>query len=186
MRAEQSVIDLDVDWWNLDLPPRQNRLYQILLQVLEPGSAAAFNPVLQSLFDFPFPFLGRQLQDPQILSVRRLWTILSQLVVGDSEQDSGKEIFPPAIAGKGSRLSHQRVDHVPVIDPVLSFPPQSRHLGYSLPAITNFHMIGIQSRLHLFADQAAVHRVGVVAHSDRGTGCDLHSESDEVLQATIR
>ena len=89
MRAEQSVIDLDVDWWNLDLPPRQNRLYQILLQVLEPGSAAAFNPVLQSLFDFPFPFLGRQLQDPQILSVRRLWTILSQLVVGDSEQDSG-------------------------------------------------------------------------------------------------
>ena len=103
MRAEQAVIDLDVDWWNLDLPPRQNRLYQILLQVLEPGSAAAFNPVLQSLFDFPFPFLGRQLQDPQILSVRRLWTILSQLVVGDSEQDSGKEIFPPAIAGKGSR-----------------------------------------------------------------------------------
>ena len=59
---------------------------------------------------------------------------------------------------------------MPVIDPVLSFPPQSRHLGYSLPAITNFHMIGIQSRLHLFADQAAVHRVGIVAHA--GVGAD--------------
>ena len=59
------------------------------------------------------------------------------------------------------------MNHVPVVNRVLSRSPQSRHLFDALAAIPHFQSFGVQVDIHLFTDQAAVHRIGILADRDR-------------------
>jgi hypothetical protein len=78
----------------------------------------------------------------------------------------GKQLFPVPIVVKSPRLAHQPLNDVPVLDPVLAFPAQTRHRLDALLGIPYLQMLGINPHLDLLSDQPAVHRIDVVVDPD--------------------
>ena len=56
----------------------------------------------------------------------------TQHVVGHAEAAGGEQVLPVAVVGERSRLAHQPVDDVPVVDPVLAASTQPRQLLHLL------------------------------------------------------
>src|SRR3954447_22130442 len=78
-----------------------------------------------------------------------------------------KQLLPVLIVGKRSRLSHQPINDVAVVDLVLGTPWQSRHLLQLLASVPNLEVRGINSRLYDLANQPAVDRVVVSFHCNQ-------------------
>jgi hypothetical protein len=111
--------------------------------------------------------LRRQLQQEQILFVRRRAVLRQQAVVGHPEHAGGKQLLAIAVLGKGARLAHQPIDHVPIIHPLLVPAPQARQSFQQLLRVPNLQVLHMQSDFHHFADQPARHRVAVPFDMDQ-------------------
>jgi hypothetical protein len=111
-------------------------------------------------------------QDPYILLGRPLRPLRPQGVVGHAEAAAGEQVGLVAVVGERPRLTHQPVDDVPVVDPVLAPTPQPRQRFHRPLGVPDLDPLGVQPGLHPLADQPTRYRVGVALHPD-GAAC-LH------------
>jgi hypothetical protein len=65
-----------------------------------------------------------------------------------------------------SRLTHQPVDHVSVIDAVLEITAQSWQLLHALLRVPHLQMISVHANVNAFANQPTVHRVDVLLNAE--------------------
>jgi hypothetical protein len=77
-----------------------------------------------------------------------------------------------------TRLAHQPVDDVPVVDLVPVAAPQPWHLLHALLPIPHLQVLRVHAHRHLFADQAARHRVAVPAHVNQAAA--IHAALHEL------
>jgi hypothetical protein len=98
--------------------------------------------------------------------------LLPEAVVGQAEARSRKEVLAIGIAGKGSRLSHQRIDHVPVMHRVLVPADQSRQCVDEHVRVPDLDAVGVEPGFHTLADQPAMHRVGTAVDVDQTSRID--------------
>jgi hypothetical protein len=112
-------------------------------------------------------FVSGVLQNPQVGTPRHCGNVfVLQPVVSHPKAAVGEQILAITVVVKGTRLAHQLVDDVPVVDRVLVAPDQPRqrvHMGSRVP---DFHPLGMEPGFDFLADQTAVHRVGVAVNMD--------------------
>jgi hypothetical protein len=112
--------------------------------------------------------LGRQLQNLQVFTHGPLPRVLAaQGIVGHAKMTRGEEVLTVHVVLERARLADQRVDDMPIIDGMLVAPAQTRHRLHFLARVPHFHVLHADHHIHLLADQAAMHRVGVLLHLDR-------------------
>lgn len=145
---------------------RHRRLQGRLHRRHRPGRVRS-QSLPQRLLHQRFALPRRQVQQPRILLVRPGRVLGRQRVVSQAKSARRKQLLPIAILGKRSRLPHQPVDDVPIVDPVLVPAPQPRHSLDQLLGIPDFQVLGIQPGFDLLADQPARHRVAVALHVDQ-------------------
>jgi hypothetical protein len=66
---------------------------------------------------------------------------------------------------------------VPIIDVLLAAAMQSRQLLDQLLPVPHFHMLRVQPRFDTFADQPAVHRIGIVLHVNHTPRSHRHAHA---------
>jgi hypothetical protein len=127
-------------------------------------------------------FVSGVLQNPQVGAPRHCGNVfVLQPVVRHPKAAGGEQILAITVVIEGTRLAHQLVDDVPVVDRVLVTPHQPRqriHLGSRVP---DLHTLGIEPGLDFLADQTAVHRVGVAVDVDQAARVHAHRQP----QATV-
>jgi hypothetical protein len=138
------------------------------------------------LLDSRLALVRRQVQDLQIFPVRPCRQRLVEQIVGDAETTAGKQFLSVAIIRQRSRLAHQRVDHVPVIDVPLATTPQPRQRFHQLLAVPHLHLLQVKPHFDPFADQPAVHRVHIVLHANHAAGAHRHFQPLARLQTPRR
>jgi len=128
----------------------------------------------------------RQVQDGQILPIgpRRLRFL--QQVVGSAETARREQLVAIAIMCQGAGLADQRVDHVPVIDPLLLSPTQPRQRLDPLLPVPHFQVLQVNPHFDPRADQPAVHRVGVAVKVNQAAGVDAAAHLQATTQPLIR
>ena len=143
-------------------------------------------PLPQHLLDRRLTVPRRQVQDPQVLPVRRARLHGHQAVVGPSEGARREQLLAVAVLGEGPRLAHQPVDDVPVVDvlPVPAAQP-GPHLDPP-PRVPDLQVFDEQPHLDGLADQPARHRVAVAADMDQAARIDLHAQPLARLQPPRR
>ena len=91
---------------------------------------------------------------------------LPQRVVGQPEVHGGKQLLPEAVAGKGSGLAHQRPNDVAVIDVGFPLATHPFHPFHQVALVVHFHPVGVQTDLHLLADEAGGNAVAMSRYLD--------------------
>ncbi len=115
----------------------------------------------------------RVLQQRQILLGGTAFVELSsEAVVGQSEACGREQVVAVSVVGEGSRLPHQRIDHVPVMHRVLVPTHQPRQRVGELVGVPDLDAVGVEPGFHPFADQAAVYRVGTAVNVDQAPRID--------------
>jgi hypothetical protein len=83
--------------------------------------------------------------------------LLPEAVVGQAEAGGREEVLAIGIVGEGSRLSHQRIDHVPVMHRVLVPADQSRQRVGEHVRVPDLDAVGVEPGFHPFPNQPAMH-----------------------------
>jgi len=125
----------------------------------------------------------RQLQDLQILPIR-LANVLTQGVISHAEPARGKQVIAVTIAGERTRLAHQPIDDVPIVDAVLVTPPQPRQPLHALLAVPHLQMLDVNPHFDALAEQPAVHRVDIAMYVNHAALGHRHGQSLAALQTT--
>jgi len=128
--------------------------------------AAGPQQLLQHRLDPGLALARRQVQDAQVLLGRPLRPLLDQSVVDQTEATRREQVVAVAVVGERSRLAHQPVDDVPVVDAVLAPAAQTRTAFDEALRVPDLEVVGMQTDFHPFADQPAGHRVGVATDVD--------------------
>lgn len=142
--------------------------------------------LLQHRFDPGLALTRRQVQDPQILLDGTLAVLLDQPVIDQAEAAGREQLLAVAVAGERTRLTHQPVDDMPVVDAMLAPTTQSRQAFHQLLGVPDLEVVGMHTRLDPLADQAAGHRVGIAAHVDGAAAIDTHRQAFASVQALGR
>jgi hypothetical protein len=116
-------------------------------------------------------------QDLQILLDRTLRLLNQQPVVGQPEAARREQVVLVAVVGKGTRLAHQPVDDVPVLDAMLASATQTRQAFHLLLGVPHVEVVGVDADLDPFADQTAGYRVGVAADMDGAAAIHPHAHA---------
>ncbi len=161
-----------VQVWRLDLDLRHGgnllRAFHGGLNRCERNRVAPRQRHTQGVLHGGLAFLGRQLQDLQVLTHGALARVLAaQRIVGHAKMTRGEQVLAVQIVLERARLADQRVDDVAVVDPVLPGPVQPRHALHFATRVPHLHVLHPNHHVHLFPDQAAMHRVRVLLHLDR-------------------
>jgi len=101
--------------------------------------------------------------------------IAQQPIVGDAKVAGGKHVRVILVVLQGAWLSHQRVDHVPVIDGVLAVARQTRHPLNEASRPPDFDHLGVDHHVDLHADQPTGDRVRITFDLNRAAAVDLDS-----------
>jgi hypothetical protein len=162
----------------------------LLTQPLSHGgrihTAVLFQQFHQRRLDSHFALTCCQVQNPQVFLGRPRWLTLAQHVVGHAEVAAGKQIRTVAIVGECPGLADQPVDDVPIVDAMLATSTQAWQLLDQLLGVPHFDALGVQARVHPFADQPAGHRVDVGLHLDDAARFHAHPQSLARLQSMTR
>ncbi len=140
----------------------------------------------QRLVHAAFSFPRGQEQDRQVILDRAAGPLVLQEVVSHPEPAGGKHRIAVVVLLERSRLAHQPVDDVAVLDAMLAPASESRQgvdLSGPVPDVEGF---GTDMNVHLFTDQTTGQRVGVAADMDRAPGIDTDLESPSHLQPASR
>ena len=125
---------------------------------------------------------GGMVQNPQVRAACDLGSVfVLQPVVGHAKAAVGEQVRAITIVVKGTRLAHQLVDDVPVVDRVFVASHQPRQRVHVLARVPDFHTVGIQPRFDFLADQPAVDRVGIAVDVDQAPRVHAHRQP----QATV-
>jgi hypothetical protein len=125
-------------------------------------------------------------QDLQILLGRTLRLLRQQPVIGQAEAARREQIIAVAVVGEGARLAHQPVDDMPVLDAMLAAAAQARQAFHLLLGVPNVDVVGVDTGLDPFADQAAGHRVGVAENVDRAAAVHAYRHALTGVESLCR
>ena len=128
----------------------------------------------------------RQVQDVQIVLVRRARVAGHQRVVGQPEDARREQLLTIAVLGERSRLAHQPVNDVAIVDALLVPATQPRQYLDPLLRVPDLHVLDEQPHLDVLADQPAGHRVAVTADMDQAALIDLRTQPLARLQPPRR
>jgi hypothetical protein len=115
-----------------------------------------------------FAVAGGVLQNSQVLArgdPRNVF--VPQPVIGQAKAAIGEQVLAIAVVLKGTGLTHQLIDDVPIVDRVLVAPYQPWQgidLGSRVP---DLHAVSMQPSFDFLAHQAAVDRVGVAVNVEQ-------------------
>ena len=134
-----------------------------------------------------FAVAGGMLQNSQVLpggNPRGLF--FPQPVIGHPKAAIGEQILAIPVVLKGTRLPHQLIDDVPVVDGVFVSPHQPRQRVDSNSRVPDFHTVGMQPGLDYLADQAAVDRVGIAVNVDQAPRVHAHRQPQTTILSLRR
>jgi len=77
---------------------------------------------------------------------------LAEQVVSLAKAARREQVRPVAVAGQRSRLTHQPVDHMPVIDAMLVPATQPRRRHLQLLRVPDFDGLDADTHFHPFTD----------------------------------
>jgi hypothetical protein len=113
----------------------------------------------------------RQLQDFQVFADGYLGAVSpTQLIVGHAEVAGGEQVLVVLIVLERTGLADQRVDHVAVVDRVLTAAGETRHPLHLGARVPDLEVVSVDHDVHLVADQAAGHRIRVPLDLNRAAG----------------
>jgi hypothetical protein len=117
--------------------------------------------------------MSRVVQHRQVfLGLPALVEGLSKTVVGQAKARRREKIVAVGVVRECTRLTHQRVDDVPVMHRVLVPPDQSRQRVGELVRVPDLDPVRVEPGLHPLADQPAVDRVDATVDVDQAPGID--------------
>lgn len=117
--------------------------------------------------------MSRVVQHRQVfLGLTTLVEGLSKAVVGQPEARRREQVVAVGVVRERTRLTHQRVDDVPVMHRVLVPPDQSRQRVGKLVRVPDLDPVRVQPGLHPLADQPAVDRVNAAVNVNQAPGID--------------
>src|SRR5436309_2707427 len=87
---------------------------------------------------------------------------LPQIIVGHTKHDAGKQVALITVVGKSSRLAHQRIDNVSVLDMMPARSAQPRDSFQHLAAVPDFQRFAVNADVDAFTDQPAIDGIDVV------------------------
>lgn len=126
--------------------------------------------------------MGSVFQNLQvILGAQPIIAPLAESVVGDAEASRREQIFAVSVIRERTRLAHERIDDVSVVNCMSVATHQSRQRVDVLVRVPDFDTVCKQSRFDLFADQPAVHRISIAVDVNQAAGVDAAGH----LQATV-
>ena len=103
-------------------------------------------------------------------------------IVSHAKRTAWEQILFVTVVRKGPRLTHQPVDDVAILDPVLVLSPKARQL-LDLPLrIPYFQAIGVDPNLDLLPNQATMDRIGVLENPNRTGSSHRALHSAKILQ----
>jgi hypothetical protein len=105
-------------------------------------------------------------QKVHILPVSGRGLLFDQRVVSLAISQRRIQVFAIAVAGKRARLTHQPLDDVPIIDPVLVLTTHARQPLHQLLGIPDLDLVQAKAGLDFFALQPRGHRIGVVVDAN--------------------
>lgn len=120
----------------------------------------------QSFLHGGLALLRCQVQDLQIFPVCG-GASLHQGVVSHAKLARREQLLAIPIVRERSRLPHQPVDDVPIVDALLVPAAQTRLTLHQLLRVPHLDLFHVQAHLDALADQTARHRIRVAAHVDR-------------------
>jgi hypothetical protein len=188
LRFEKSVVHRQIHIHDRDVGHRRGSLTppEGLGHRLGIGRLASVEQEPQRLVNAALSFLGRQVEDRQVVLDRAAGPPVLQEVVGHPESAGGEHRIAVAVLLERPGLAHQPVDDVAVLDAMLAPASESRQgvdLSGPMPDVEGF---GPDVNIHLFADQTTGQRVGVAADMDRAPAIDPGLESPSHLQPASR
>lgn len=102
--------------------------------------------------DYVLTFTGGKFQNSHVQAVGDLLTVsVPQCVVSDAEHTRREHFFAILVVGKGSGLSRQRINNVPVINRYLLFTDQPWHRLNMVSLVSHRDLLGSNSHIHLLA-----------------------------------
>ncbi len=107
-----------------------------------------------------------------LLGLLALVEMLAEAVIGQTEAGGREQVVAVCVVGERTWLTHQRIDHVPVMYRMLVPTDQSRQHVHLCVGVPDLDPIGIQPRFDALADQPAMHRVAVAMHVDQASRID--------------
>jgi hypothetical protein len=128
----------------------------------------------------------RQVQDPQILAVSLRRLVREQRIIGHAEVTRGEQLLPIAIVSERSRLPHQPVNDVPVVDAMLVASAQTRQALDQLLRVPHFEVFHEEADLDLFANQPTRHGVAVAIDVDQTAAINASPDALASFQAPGR
>jgi hypothetical protein len=138
--------------------------------------------VPQRRFDSGFAVPCCQVQQLHVFlgGPRRL--LLDQHVVGQAKATRREQVAAVAIIGERSRLAHQPIDDVTVVDTVLAPTAQARQRLHQTLPVPHLQAFGVQPSFDTLADQPTGHRVGVAFDMQRAARVHTHVQTFAGLQ----
>jgi hypothetical protein len=130
--------------------------------------------------------MRRHVQQPHVFPVRTLRLLRLQRVIRPTKRHTRVQFLAVHVPRKCSRLSHQPVDHMPIVDPVLALTPQTLHRLHPRPGVPHLDLVRTDPRFHFFTNQPRRHRVRVLLHLDRAPLAHTHPRSLQRLQPLRR
>jgi hypothetical protein len=128
----------------------------------------------------------RQVQEPQIVLVRRAGLAGHQGVIRLPEDARRKQLLAIAVLGERPRLAYQPVNDVPVVEALLVLAAQPRQHLDPLLRVPDFQVLDEQPHLDVLADQPAGYRVTVAADVDQAARIDFGPQALACLQPPRR
>lgn len=111
--------------------------------------------------------------------------LFTEAVVGQAEPRGREQIVAVCVVRERSRLSHQRVDHMPVMHRVLVPTDQPRPRVSEFVRVPDLHAVGMKPSFHPLADQSAVYRVGAAVNVDETSRIDSATHLEATRQTHI-
>jgi hypothetical protein len=113
-------------------------------------------------------FVGGELQNLQIHLVGNLLAVmLDEQVISESKVAAREHLFAVPVISERAGLSHQRIDHMAIVDAGGLLADESLHRLNYVPLVRHRDCLGTDSHIDFSSDQATGYRVSVSANVDR-------------------
>jgi hypothetical protein len=131
-------------------------------------------------------FLGGKLQNLHVPFVRNAFRMSrSQIVPRHPKAAAGKHLFAVSVVGERPRLSHERIDDVPIVDRRQMLADQPRHRLNQMSVMSHRNRFGTDAQIDQLPDQPTGDRVGIRPHQNRAAGADSYAPDDVVCVQTL-
>lgn len=110
---------------------------------------------------------------------------LAEAVVGQTEPRGREQVVAVGVAREGTWLTHQRIDHVPVMHRVLVPTHQPRQRVGEFVRVPDLDAVGVEPGFHPLANQSAVDRVGAAVNVDQAPRIDAATHLEATGQSLV-